>query len=395
MRTMNCKTLGTLLAALVCTSSLPATAEVTLSEALKNGDVALGFRLRYEQVNPEVGETLDLISLRTRLSYNSALYQGWSAGIELDDVTHLGDDEGVTAITDPDGTEVNQVWLAYTFGATTAKYGRQRILLDNQRFVGGVGFRQNEQTYDGFSVLNKSLPDTEFFAAYVYNVNRIFGEDDPRGDNSNKTWLLNASYSGLSAGKLTGYAYLIDNEDIAAFSTETYGVRFAGATGSWKYALEYALQSDAHNNPAGYTADYWLAEGSYKMAGVTLLAGYEVLGADGAKGQFITPLATLHTFQGWNDMFSGGGSGNIRGGIEDLYVSASTSLAGINLALVYHQFASNDSEASGMDDLGSEIGVSAGKKFGPVLLGIKYSEYSADDFGQDNEKLWLTAEASF
>lgn len=395
MRTMNCKTLGTLLAALVCTSSLPATAEVTLSEALKNGDVALGFRLRYEQVNPEVGETLDLISLRTRLSYNSALYQGWSAGIELDDVTHLGDDEGVTAITDPDGTEINQVWLAYTFGATTAKYGRQRVLLDNQRFVGGVGFRQNEQTYDGFSVLNKSLPDTEFFAAYVYNVNRIFGEDDPRGDNHNNTWLLNAKYSGFKAGSVTGYAYLIDNEDIATFSTETYGVRFAGTAGSFGYALEYATQSDAHNNPIGYRADYWLAEGSYKIAGVTLLAGYEVLGADGAKGQFITPLATLHAFQGWNDMFSGGGSGNIRGGIEDLYVSASTSLGGINLSLVYHQFASNDSGASGMDDLGCEIGVSAGKKFGPVLLGIKYSEYSADDFGQDNEKLWLTAEASF
>lgn len=395
MRTMNLKTLGTMVAALMCSSAIPAAAEVTLGDALTNGDVALGFRLRYEQVNPEVGDTVDLTSLRTRLGYTSALYHGWSAGIELDDVSHLGDDDGLAAITDPDGTEVNQAYLAYTFGATTAKYGRQRILLDNQRFIGGVGFRQNEQTYDGFTVRNNSLSDTELFLAYVHNVNRIFGEDDPRGDNDSETWLINGKYSGFAAGSLTGYAYLLENDDIPAFSTDTYGVRFAGATGKVGYALEYATQSDAHNNPANYSADYLLAEGSYTLGGVTLLAGYEVLGADGDNGQFITPLATLHKFQGWNDMFLGGGSGNILGGIEDRYLTASSSVAGVNITLEYHNLVSDDSSASGVNKLGSELGVSADRKFGPVLLGIKYSDYSADGFGRDSHKLWLTAEAGF
>lgn len=395
IRMMNLKTLGAAVTALVCASTLPAAAEVTFGEALKNGDVTLGFRLRYEEVNPEVGDTADLTSLRTRLTYTSALYHGWSAGIEVDDVTHLGNDDGLTAITDPDGTEVNQAYVAYTFGATTAKYGRQRILLDNQRFVGGVGFRQNEQTYDGFTVRNKSLADTELFLAYVYNVNRIFGEDDARGDNESDTWLLNARYSGFAAGSLTGYAYLLENEDIPSFSADTYGVRFAGATGKFGYALEYATQSDAYNNPANYTADYVLAEGSYQLGGVKVLAGYELLGADGREGQFITPLATLHKFQGWNDMFLGGGSGNIPGGIEDRYVTASSSVAGFNITVEYHSLVSDDSSASGMDKLGSEVGISLDKKYGPVLLGIKYSDYSADDFGSDSDKLWLTAEATF
>ncbi|MGH1374344.1 MAG: alginate export family protein [Cellvibrionaceae bacterium] len=380
------------------TLSLPSLGnEETISEALKEGDVTLSFRLRGEQVDVDGADKVDLTSLKTRLTYKSAGYKGFSGLIEMDDVTHVSDFEG--GVADPEGTEVNQAYIAYAFGGalegTTVKYGRQRILLDNQRFVGGVGFRQNEQTYDGLTIVNKSLPDTTLFFAHIDNVNRIFGEDSPIGDHENDTYLFNAKYAGLEAGTLTGYAYLIDNEDAAAYSTDTYGLRFAGKTGSFGYALEYATQSDAANNPSNYDADYVLAEGSFKVGDVTLKGGYELLGADGADGQFITPLATLHKFQGWNDKFLGGGTGNIAGGIEDVYFSASTKLAGVKLSVVYHQLESDDSKVSGMDDLGSEIGFVVAKKLGPVGLSLKYSDYSADDFGADTDKLWLTASAKF
>ncbi len=372
--------------------SAPSMAVETITEALKEGEVKLSFRMRYEEVDVD-GNDVDLTSLKTRLTYKSAAYEGFSGLIEVDDVTHIGDDDG--GVADPEGTEVNQAYLSYTFSDTTVKYGRQRILLDNQRFVGGVGFRQNEQTYDGLTVVNKSLPDTTLFAAHIDNVNRIFGEDDARGDHENDTYLFNAKYEGFKAGALTAYAYLIDNEDAAAFSTDTYGIRFAGKTGDFGYALEYATQSDADDNPNSYDADYVLAEGSYKIGDVTLKAGYEVLGADDTDGQFITPLATLHKFQGWNDKFLGGGTGNITGGIEDIYFSASTKLAGVKLSVVYHSLESDDSGASGMDDLGSELGFVVAKKFGPVGLSLKYSDYSADDYSVDTDKLWLTASASF
>ncbi len=372
--------------------SAPSMSAETITEALKEGDVKLSFRMRYEEVDVD-GNDVDLTSLKTRLTYTSAEYEGFSGLIEVDDVTHLGDDDG--GVADPEGTEVNQAYLSYTFSDTTVKYGRQRILLDNQRFVGGVGFRQNEQTYDGLTVVNKSLPDTTLFAAHIDNVNRIFGEDSPIGDHENDTYLFNAKYAGFKAGTLTAYAYLIDNEDAVAYSTDTYGIRFAGKTGDFGYALEYATQSDADDNPNSYDADYVLAEGSYKIGDVTLKAGYEVLGADDTDGQFITPLATLHKFQGWNDKFLGGGTGNITGGIEDMYFSASTKLAGVKLSVVYHSLESDDSGASGMDDLGSEIGFVAAKKFGPVGLSLKYSDYSADDYSVDTDKLWLTASASF
>lgn len=369
------------------------TTAASFGEALGQGEVTLGFRARTEQVDTDSADKLDLTSLKTRLTYQSGDYRGFSTLIEMDDVTHLTDFEG--GVADPEGTEVNQVLLNYTFGETAFKYGRQRILLDNQRFVGGVGFRQNEQTYDGFSITDKSLADTTLFLAHIDNVNRIFGEDSPLGDHENDTYLLNAKYSGVKAGALSAYAYLIDNEDAATFSTDTYGLRFAGEAGAASYALEYAIQTDAADNPASYDADYLLAEGGYKLGPVSLKAGYELLGADGADGQFITPLATLHKFQGWNDKFLGGGTGNIAGGIEDVYASLGTSLSGVSLALNYHQLNSDDPGVSGMDKLGSEYGFVAGGKLGFAKLSLKYSRYTADDFSIDTDKLWLTAQAEF
>ncbi|MCA0901910.1 alginate export family protein [Microbulbifer agarilyticus] len=364
----------------------------SFADALAQADVTLGLRARTEMVDVD-GADVDLTSLQTRLTFSSASYEGFSTLVEMDDVTHITDFEG--GVADPEGTEVNQAYIAYATGDTSVKYGRQRILLDNQRFVGGVGFRQNEQTYDAFSVTNTSLEDTTLFLAHVNNVNRIFGEDSPLGDHTNDTYLLNAKYAGLSAGTLSGYAYLIDNEDAIHFSTDTYGMRFAGGQGGLKYALEYATQSSAADNPADYDADYLLAEGSYQLGSVNIAGGYEVLGADGADGQFITPLATLHKFQGWNDKLLGGGTGNIAGGVEDVYLSVGTSLGGVKLAFNYHQLSSNDSGVSGMDKLGSEAGFLVAGKLAGVNLSMKYSNYSADDFSVDTDKLWLTAAAKF
>ncbi len=366
----------------------------SLGQALiQDAKIKFNLRLRAEEVSVSTTQDRDLTSLKSRITYNSGQYLGFSTLLEVDNVIHISEDEG--GIADPDGTEVNQAYIAWNGSDTTVKYGRQRILLDNQRFVGGVGFRQNEQTYDGFSIKNTSIADTTLFIANVYNVNRIFGEDSPIGDHKNDTWMFNAKYTGLDAGTLSAYSYLIDNKNAAIYSSDTYGVRFSGQTGKLKYTAELATQSDAGNNPKQYSAAYYLAEGAYAFSKITVKAGYEVLGADDADGQFITPLATLHKFQGWNDKFLGGGTGNILGGIEDLYLSASSKLGPVKVAAVYHQLVSNDSGASGMDDLGSEIGASFSGKVGPASLSLKVSRYHADDFSEDTTKIWLTAAAAF
>ena len=383
---------------LVCSSALAEPAS-TLSEALTDSQVTLNFRMRYEDVSWDGLEDADALTLRTRLSYQSGDYHGWGLTLEFDDVQAITDvdyrtalndpaNPGTVVIPDPEGTEVNQAYLSYQNFGTTARYGRQRILLDNQRFIGGVGWRQNEQTYDAFSLKNTSVEDLTLFYAYVFNVNRIFGEDNPIGDHKQETHLLNANYAGWSLGSLTGYGYLLDNLSAPGLSSDTFGVRWVGKAGeSFTYNLEYATQADAGDNPADYQADYLLAKADYQWGPVSLGAGYEVLGSDDGLAAFSTPLATLHAFQGWADRFLT----TPPTGVEDAFVSLGGKLGPVKLSASYHLLSADVGGA----DYGDEINISAASQWGPVKVLVKYADYQAEDFGSDTQKLWLMLEASF
>ena len=389
-----------------------AEASGTLVDAIRNGDLKFQFRYRYEDVNQDNAlDTAEASTLKSRLTFTTQAWQGWQAQVEVDDVSPIGDDDynstnnnetGYSVVADPEGTEINQAWIAYSgLCDSTLKFGRQRVLLDNERFVGGVGWRQNEQTYDGGSIVNKSLPDTTITYAYVYNVNRVFGPEDGTtaawlGDWESDISLLNVNYTGLKIGALSAYAYLMDIDDAEAQSNETYGLRFAGKQALGKtvnllYTLEYASQEDYGDNPVGYEADFYALEGGLALPyAVTLTLGQEVLEGDSSQvGQmFRTPLATLHKFQGWADMFLT----TPNGGIEDTYVGASVVFAGITAAAVWHDFEAEDGGAS----YGDELDLSLTRKFGQYLTGmLKYADYSEDGFSVDTRKVWVQLQLDF
>ncbi|WP_420599762.1 alginate export family protein [Neptuniibacter sp.] len=368
-----------LLAAAVAAATPTAYAAESIAEAFQNGSTAVSFRLRFEDVDVG-GVSNDALTLKSRLTYKTDTLNGFSALFEVDDTTVFGD-EDYTGIADSEYTDVNQAYLAYSAADTTVKFGRQRILLDNQRFVGGVGFRQNEQTYDALTLTNKSLPDTTLFYGYISEVNNIFASDA-----KHETHLLNAKYTGLPFGTVTGYYYQIE-PDAAADSIDTFGVRFTGSqpAGDAKllYTAEYATQDQ--NN--GSKPDYYVLEGGVSVSGVTAKLGFEVLESDNGVG-FNTPLATKHKFQGWADKFLG----TPGTGIEDLYLTVGTKVAGVKLLAVYHDFEAESTSA----DLGSEFGLVVAKKFGKNYgLSLKYADYQAGDTGVDTDKLWLTATAKF
>ncbi|HOY24300.1 MAG TPA: alginate export family protein [Cellvibrio sp.] len=385
--------------------SVPAAhAEKTFTESLQAGSsVKLNFRTRYEDVSWDGLEDSDAFTLRSRLSYQSGAWNGFGLTAEFDDVTEIDNkvdynngnaiNKTTAVIADPEGTEVNQAFISYTNFNNQIKYGRQRIILDNARFVGNVGWRQNEQTYDAVSISNKTIRYTNIFYAYLNNVNRVFGEQNTTkgataGDHAQDSHLLNVSYTGFSAGKLIGYSYLLDNKSAAALSTNTYGVRWQGIVGTdFTYNLEYAKQSDAAKNPLSYDVDYILAEGALKVSKFTFTLGYENLGSDNGIAGFATPLATLHAFQGWTDRFLA----TPANGIKDVYFNVGTSIVGVNLLLSYHDLKSDVKSI----DYGTEYDFQATKKFGPVVYTAKYSTYSKDAFGSDTTKFWLMADWSF
>ena len=166
--------------------SFPVFSAESLSEAFSNGKANLSFRYRYEMVDQDgFSKDANASTLLTRLNYQTEAYKGFSFFIEADNVMEVfGDNYNAGAgntpnngaypvVADPTGTEINQAWFNFAFNDdNNLKIGRQRILLDNQRFVGGVGWRQNEQTYDAVSFDTK-ISSSKLFLSYIENVNRI------------------------------------------------------------------------------------------------------------------------------------------------------------------------------------------------------------------------------
>ena len=287
-----------------------AVAADSIAEAISGGSAKLSLRARFEDVGFEdSANDRDALTLKTRLTFSTADLSGFSALLEFDDVTELTDSEDYTsAIADPEGTEINQFYVQYKNDFATAKVGNQRILLDNQRFVGGVGFRQNEVTFDAITAV--FTPMAGLTATLGFTNNRHFLNGSSFSDES--VTLFNVGYKVAGYGKLSGYTYLIDdllNRDI---TLDTYGVRFAGSTGMFVYELEAATQT--REVVAGdFDTDYYHLAGGIKAAGFTFKAGLETQTSDDGQVAFITPLGTNHKFNGWADRFLVTPCGRFRG----------------------------------------------------------------------------------
>ncbi len=396
-----------------------ATAADSIEAALKESKTQLMLRPRYENVTQESLATSDVqhsdaLTLKTRLTFTTGSFFATSAVLEFDDTTALKDEdysdgagngEAGPVIADPEGTEINQVYVSYKgLDKTDIRYGRQRVLLDNERFVGGVGWRQNEQTYDAISATNTSLTGLTAFLGHFYNVNRIFGENSTStnlGVYHMDSYLLNLKYEFQGIGVLSGYYYDLDYLDAApALSTKTMGVRFAGSAKldpvTLGYELEYATQSESGDNPTEFDADYYLISSTIGFGAFTFGLAQEVLGADDDSNRaFATPLATLHKFQGWADMFLA----TPATGVEDTYATFKVVLPmGMDLMAMYHVFESDVDTANGEGSYGDEIDIALTKKFsnGASVM-LKYADFSGEEnaayssFQSDVSKVWVMA----
>lgn len=379
-----------------------------LGAALTSGKVGINVRARYEHVDQDnFTEKADALTARLRLNYRTGQWRGWSGLAEYDYVFHVlsdfnsgggtSPDKGqYPVVADPKGSDLNQLYFDYqASNKTKLRFGRQRILLDNQRFVGGVGWRQNEQTFDGFTVSSTAIEKTKLHYSYIAYVRRIFGERVPAGKNNVDAHLLNARIALNDIWSLTPYYYHIDNQDVAAFSTGTFGARITGSfmAGESKVSLaaDFATQSDVANNPVSYDAQYARLDGTLALSkALSLGLGYESLGGDSQPGMmFRTPLATLHAFQGWADQFLT----TPPGGINDLFATVKYKFGKWNLTGVYHDF----SAETGGGDYGSEFDVSAGTKLGENYgILFKGAFFSSDSVSYtDTSKLWIMFTANY
>jgi Alginate export len=456
--------------------------EYTFLESIKTGKSLSSIRARYEHVDQtgfqgQVGIPLVAtqgqklknayaFTTRSLIGWQTAPFNNFSFAAQMTDVHEFNDDFndrrenlpehqiGTTAnsnlfkrqypnIVDPGFTDVNQLFVEWTgIKNTKLKLGRQVVNLDNVRFVGDIAFRQNTQVFDGLSVVNKTIPDTEIFAAHFSKVRQV--NTKLRDGNID---LINVKYRWLPTESITAYGYFVDVDNLSQnngnplaiatvaqggnglgpsddlvktattdASSKTFGVRLDGThviDPNWRslYTLEYAKQDNFRGGNPLIDAHYFKVGGGAAYNVWSLRLDYEKLSSNNGKYGFQTPLGTNHLFQGWADHFLA----TPRQGIEDLFVTFGGKIEKAVLYAEYHVFKSDEKfETLGStaasprfgDRYGTEFDASVMYPFSDnVWAKIEYAKFNEDDqYGPnpssaarkgDKEIVWLTTQLSF
>jgi hypothetical protein len=353
----------------------------------------VNIRARYEYGDTGGRNTSHAATLRSRLGILTRAINGFQAFAEYEgtlaadrnsyqaaSVHGLGKNK--TIIADPESHELNQLWVSYGgFENLAIKAGRQEIDLDNQRYIGSIAWRQNEQTFDAATFRYTPNEDLTFFYGYVSQVNRIFGADRvqlaTQDDFDGNTHLVNIAYTGNPIGKMTLYGYFFDlgNDAGDTNSNQSIGATLSGALpiDPLSYFLEYGYQTDAFDNPLDYDTHYVHAKLSSPVCdGVTVDIGYEYLGSDNSVG-YNFPVGTNHAFNGFGDLFLA----TPANGLQDIYAAATMPLPwDIKGKIFYHKFYNDD----GNTDYGNEADLVLSRDLGSgySVLG-KYAYYWAED----------------
>lgn len=456
-----------------------ADSEYTLLDSIKQGKPLTSFRLRYESVNQDglqpptiVGttpnpnatknlENAEGVTLRSLIGWQTAPFRNFSFTAQAINVSKFDDDFNDSTnstlinsvsnqpnkvqyakIVDPDETDINQLFVDWTgIKNTRVRLGRQQINLDNVRFIGDIGFRQVMQVFDGMTVLNKSIPDTEIYAGHIERVKQITTE--LRSDGALD--LVNVKYRISPTESLVGYAYLSGFSDLgfgrgwfgnapaaggiavgkngninqnADQGNKVFGLRLDGVhkiDDDWKalYTAEYAKQTDYNGGDSRIDAHYYKVGGGASYGNFSLRADQELLSSNNGQYAFQTPFGTNHLFQGWVDKFLV----TPLEGIKDTFVTANYKYGDFMFFADYHVYKS--------DENFNKVGGGTGDKYGTewnaavtynvnknLMTKLEYGKYSEDDHYallagtansvagnrgriRDTEKIWLTAMYTF
>jgi hypothetical protein len=289
--------------------------------------------------------------------------------------------------------------MAGADGMTAARaiVGRQRIMYDNERWIGASAFRQNDQTFDAVSVEARPMPHLAVRYAYLDGINRVLGNSTPNGHWRSDSHAVGVTTDVVPYGLLSGYAYLLDLHPVPQFSSATYGVRYdtmaTGGEAMFGLEAELARQTDYRRNTGDFALTYAVVRPSIHYMDTTLFAGVEFLEGDGTRA-VQTPLATLHRHNGWADVF------NVTpaNGLRDIHVRYLQELPDLGpvktprVDLRLHHFTSDSGAISYGTEYNADVNFSA---MGYATVGVRWARFEANSFASNTEKLWLYVETRF
>src|SRR5262249_8568767 len=144
------------------------------------------------------------------------LFHDFGAYVQVQDVHVIGNDlyndggtNGVTdraIVVDPEDTELHQANLRYLgIPGTELRLGRQEIehrQAPLHRYLGNILWRQNWQDFDVLRFTSQYLPQTRIDYSYIWNVDRIFGDDNKIPDRAHyrmhNTHAIDITYTGFT-----------------------------------------------------------------------------------------------------------------------------------------------------------------------------------------------------
>ncbi|MHA6288155.1 hypothetical protein [Maricaulis sp. CAU 1757] len=366
----------------------------------------INLRARAEQVSQDGLDDTTALTVRGRFGYDVALAASWSFLVEAEAVGHLNDDfsdtvetiPGKAVIADPEVFELNRLQLSWRGEAAHATLGRQRIILDDARFVGNVGFRQNEQTYDAVRFGYSGFSDVTLDYAYIDTVHRIFGDDSAIGEFDSDSHIVRLGLA-TGFGDFVATGLFLDFAESTALSGRTLAVGWSETwaldAGELRLNARLALQGEHNGRGPARELGYQAFGASLARGNLTFVGGVEILEGAGGTG-FATPLATLHAFQGWADVFLSTPASGLRDaslGLKGGGIHLIDGAAPASWAVIYHDFDSDNGRLS----YGSELDAVFRLPVNDWLtVEAKAALFNGDRNGPaDRTKFWLALETSF
>lgn len=377
-------------------------------EAITDGKVGLELRYRFQSLDNEAFDDIGRAStIRALLKYQTKPVDGVSFLGEIRTVQRVGSTDlfndtlnGVTTrpvIPDPDSLEIDQlhIKLEDIVPDTDITIGRRKFSLSNQRFISELPFRQNLNSFDGIVIENKSLPDTKLHYSYSNNFNRTFTDDSVVGNFDDANFhLVHGEHQLNDNHKLIGYGYLLGIKEgsfagASNLATNTFGANAKGklniAEKTWfHYDVEYAHQTDNSENSRNFDLGYYRIQPSISYDAILFTVGYEVLEGDGSTG-FSTPLALLHAFNGFADVFGNTPADGLEDAYakitytikeSDVYIAGYDIFGDTKLHLAYHDFGAENTNAS----YGTEWDIAIKKQLTDnAKFLFEYANYRADN----------------
>ena len=395
---------------------------LTLSEALRDGDLLLQVRPRYTWVDQDGHPQAHWASARTTLGWQTLEYRHFSAVAELINVTRFAAENGLDyasspgnsswgsgwswwsgmgytpgyypLLQDPNATEVNRLYLDYNAHHTLVRAGRQLVRIDNQRFIGDYDFGQLPQAFDGATLDSRALPGARVLYGYYARVRNPYAVEWKTSINA-----VNLHYEIATPLRLAAYGYFQNQPQTGSVtgfadnSNKIYGGRAWGALrlgerAELLYTAEAAEQRAFAGGDARIDAAYRRLGGGVHVRSVYARVDWELLGSNAGLYGFQTPLGSTQLFTGRADVFAT----TPRVGLEDLRGTLAFDVGRFSGRLEYHDFHSDVSDW----DLGSEWDVGVSWRFTRRLsASLDYADYQAGDpvTGlRDTQKVWVTVD---